>query len=253
MLQSRTLNRRKNMPAVFIHGVPDTALVWRPLLQKLERRDVVSLSLPGFGNKRPPGFDPNKDSYASWVVDQLKTIDSPIDLVGHDWGALLVTRVVSIAPNLVRSWSVGAAPLDPDYVWHDTAQIWQTPGKGEELMKNFSGEPLATGLSTQGIPIEQARKTARHIDDEMRTCILALYRSAVHVADDWFADLKHVKAPGLVMWGERDPYASAHFGERLASNTNSRFKLIPATGHWYQVERPDLVARELEEFWTKLN
>lgn len=240
------------MPAVFIHGVPDTALVWRPLLQELKRRDVICLSLPGFGNSRPAGFNPDKDSYASWIVDRLKSIDGPIDIIGHDWGALLVARVVSIAPSLVRSWSVGAAPLDPDYVWHDTAQIWQTPGKGEELMKNFAGEPLAMGLSAQGIPVEQARETARRIDDEMKTCILALYRSAVRVADDWFADLKQVKAPGLVMWGERDPYADASFGKRLAVNTHARFKLIPRAGHWYQVENPGLVARELEEFWTNM-
>lgn len=239
------------MPAVFVHGVPDTALVWRPLLERLTRRDAVCLSLPGFANMRPVAFNPDKDNYADWLVDELKKIKGPIDLVGHDWGSLLVTRAVSIAPDLVRSWSGGGAPLDPEYVWHDTAQTWQTPGKGEELMKNFSGELLAMGLSAQGIPIEQARETARLIDDEMKTCILALYRSAVRVADDWFAGLKHVKAPGLVMWGERDPYATAQFGERLAANTNSRFKLVPATGHWYQVEKPDFVARELEAFWAE--
>ena len=241
------------MPAVFVHGVPDTALVWRPLLEHLERRDVVCLSLPGFGNKRPAGFSPDKDSYAAWLVDELKKIEGPIDLVGHDWGSLLVTRAVSIGPDLVRSWSGGAAPLDRDYVWHDTAQVWQTPGKGEELMKNFTGEALAVGLSAQGIPLEQARETARHIDDEMKACILALYRSATKVADDWFADLKRVKAPGLILWGERDPYAAPRFGERLAANTKGRFTLVPGAGHWYQIEKPELVARELETFWADLS
>ncbi len=238
------------MPAVFVHGVPDTALVWQPLLQHLKRRDTVCLSLPGFGNKRPAGFIPDKDSYARWLVDELKKMKGPIDLVGHDWGALLVTRAVSIAPNLVRSWSAGAAPLDHDYVWHDTAQVWQTPGKGEELMKNFAGEALAMGLSAQGIPLEQARETARHIDHEMKTCILTLYRSAVRVADDWFADLKRVKAPSLILWGEGDPYAAARFGERLAANVKGRFTLVPGVGHWYQVEKPEFVAHQLEAFWA---
>jgi pimeloyl-ACP methyl ester carboxylesterase len=239
------------MPAVFVHGVPDTARVWQPLLAQLKRSDVVCLSLPGFGNERPVGFTPDKDSYAAWIVDQLKAIDGPIDLVGHDWGSLLVTRVVSIAPTLVRTWSGGAAPLDPDYVWHDTAQTWQTPGKGEELMKMMSAELMAPGLAAQGIPLADARETARLMDDEMKTSILALYRSATAVAADWFADLKKVSAPGLILWGENDPYAPSHFGEKLAANTKGTFKLIPGTGHWYQIEKPAVVAEALTAFWAK--
>jgi pimeloyl-ACP methyl ester carboxylesterase len=238
------------MPAVFVHGVPDTVRVWHPMLRHLKRKDTVCLALPGFGNKRPAGFNPDKDSYADWIIGELKKIEGPIDLVGHDWGSLLVTRVVSIAPDLIRTWGAGAAPLDPEYVWHDTAQIWQTPGKGEELMKMFAGEQLAVGLSTQGIPLDEARETARHIDDEMKACILTLYRSAVKVADDWFADLKRVKAPGVVLWGEHDPYAAPRFGERLAANTKARFKLMTGAKHWYQIEQPEKTAHELEAFWA---
>lgn len=238
------------MPAVFVHGVPDTTRVWQPTLKHLKRKDTICLALPGFGNKRPTGFNPDKDSYADWIIGELKRIEGPIDLIGHDWGSLLVTRVVSIAPDLIRTWSAGAAPLDPDYVWHDTAQVWQTPGKGEDLMKMFAGEPLAVGLSTQGIPLEDARETARLIDDEMKACILTLYRSATKVADDWFADLKNVKTPGLILWGEHDPYAGPRFGERLAANTKARFKLMTRAKHWYQIEQPEETAHELEAFWA---
>src|SRR5262245_707395 len=115
------------MPAVFVHGVPDTPALWQPLIAKLKRRDVVTLNLPGFGNKRPAGFQPTKEGYVDWLIKELERIDGPIDLVGHDWGALQVTRTVSLRPDLVRTWNAGAAPLHPNYVWHDTAKIWQTP------------------------------------------------------------------------------------------------------------------------------
>jgi pimeloyl-ACP methyl ester carboxylesterase len=45
------------MPAVLVHGVPDTHRVWAPLIQRLCRDDVVALSLPGFGCGVPAGFD----------------------------------------------------------------------------------------------------------------------------------------------------------------------------------------------------
>jgi pimeloyl-ACP methyl ester carboxylesterase len=239
------------MPAVFVHGVPDTARVWRPLLAALSRQDTICLALPGFGAPRPAAFNPDKDSYAAWLVAALQRIEGPIDLVGHDWGSLLATRVVSIAPDLVRSWCAGGAPLDPDYVWHDTAQTWQTPGKGEELMRIITPELMAQGLAAQGVAPELARETAAQIDDEMKSCILALYRSAQRISDDWFADLKYVKAPGLVLWGERDPYASMRFGERLAKHVGAKFTPVDS-GHWYELEQPAFVARQLQAFWAEL-
>src|SRR6202162_4432404 len=39
----------ERMPAVFVHGVPDTQQVWDAVIARLDRKDVVTLSLPGFG------------------------------------------------------------------------------------------------------------------------------------------------------------------------------------------------------------
>lgn len=52
------------MPAVLVHGAPDTHRVWRALVARLRRADVVTLSLPGFGCEIPAGFDCTKDAYA---------------------------------------------------------------------------------------------------------------------------------------------------------------------------------------------
>jgi pimeloyl-ACP methyl ester carboxylesterase len=91
------------MPAVFVHGVPDTSRVWQGVVARLPRRDVVTLSLPGFGRPTPDGFDATKEAYVSWLLDELAARPGPIDVVGHDWGGLLVVRAVSLAPDRVRS------------------------------------------------------------------------------------------------------------------------------------------------------
>lgn len=44
------------MPAVLVHGVPDTHRVWRALVGRLRRHDVFTLSLLGFGREIPSGF-----------------------------------------------------------------------------------------------------------------------------------------------------------------------------------------------------
>jgi len=71
------------------------------------------------------------------------------------------------------------------------------------------------------------------------------------VADDWFADLSKVRAPSLILWGARDPYAPVRFGERLAKNVGGTFTPVDS-GHWYELEQPDFVAAQLQAFWAGL-
>jgi pimeloyl-ACP methyl ester carboxylesterase len=66
------------MPAVFVHGVPDTPEVWEAVVSRLGRKDVVRLALPGFACPLPAGFDATKDEYVDWILAQRSTS-------GHGW------------------------------------------------------------------------------------------------------------------------------------------------------------------------
>ena len=238
------------MPAVFVHGVPDTSRVWDAVLARLDRQDIVRLSLPGFASPVPEGFSAAKEAYVDWLLASLAALPAPIDLVGHDWGALLVVRAVSLRPALARSWAAGGAPLDAEYEWHQAAKAWQTPEVGERVMEALTPEALRRALVAAGVPEADAAESSRHVDATMKRCILALYRSAVRAGSEWEGDLGRVTAPGLVLWGEKDPYAAARFGQRLAERTGARSVMFPGCSHWYQLERPDEVARELERHWA---
>jgi pimeloyl-ACP methyl ester carboxylesterase len=86
--------------------------------------DSVALSMPGFGCPRPDGFTATKDAYAQWLADALDEVAGPIDLVGHDWGALLTMRVATAFDVDLRSWSIDVANIfHPDCTWHAVARI----------------------------------------------------------------------------------------------------------------------------------
>jgi pimeloyl-ACP methyl ester carboxylesterase len=247
--QIKTSSIEATMPAVFVHGVPDTHRVWNPLLASLTRKDVVALSLPGFGCARPEGFSPIKEQYVEWLIAQLEAIPQPIDLVAHDWGALLAIRTLSLRPELARTWAVGAAPVDSTYRWHSVAALWQTPEVGERIMEALTPEALRQSLITAAVPEPNATETAAHVDATMKACILSLYRSAINVGQEWEPDLTNVPAKGLVLWGENDPYAATEFGTRLAQRTRAAFRFFPQCGHWWQLERPGEVASHLQSLW----
>jgi pimeloyl-ACP methyl ester carboxylesterase len=237
------------MPAVFVHGVPDTHRVWNAVRSHLSREDVITLSLPGFGSPLPEGFVPEKDAYAEWLIGRIGTIGQPVDLVAHDWGALLGIRALSLRPELFRTWALGAAPLDREYRWHEAAVRWQTPQVGERVMEALTAERMGAFLVAARVPAAAASETAAHVDETMKRCILALYRSAIRVAEDWDAEVENVPAGGLVLWGECDPYAAPEFGGRFADRVGAGLRVLPDCGHWWQLERPAEIASELTALW----
>ena len=134
----------RSMTVVLVHGNPETASIWDPLRAELGRDDVVALSPPGFGAPVPDGFAAHSDDYLAWLIGELEAMDGPIDLVGHDWGGGHVQRLAATRPDLIRSWVTDIAGCaDPEYVWHDMAQVWQTPDAGEEAVAGLASTPSA--------------------------------------------------------------------------------------------------------------
>lgn len=237
------------MPAVLVHGVPDTHRLWDKLRAHLRRRDILTPSLPGFGAPVPAGFDATKEAYVEWLAGEVARVGEPVDLVGHDWGSLLVQRLVSVRPDLIRTWACGDGPIDREYVWHDMAQQWQTPEVGEMIMASMTGDMLREALA--GImPPEDAQITASHVDDVMKDCILRLYRSAVRVGEEWEDSVARITRPALVLWARDDPYVAPRFAERLAERVHGELILFEGCRHWWPLERPVEAAAALERFWA---
>jgi pimeloyl-ACP methyl ester carboxylesterase len=149
---------------IFVHGVPDTPAMWEPLLGELALDEgmVRAPSLPGFTAPAPKGFSCTKDAYVDWLISEMEAAGAPVDLVGHDWGALLVIRAACLRPDLVRSWAVANALPQKDYRWHRTARIWQTPLLGEAFMSlTVSQRPSLRPAYPRHLP-ERRPRTGRH-------------------------------------------------------------------------------------------
>jgi len=214
----------------------------------------VALSLPGFGCVMPDRFEPTMESYADWLLTELERIDEPVPLVGHDWGGIFVMRAVSLRPDLVASWVTDAAgAADPRFVWHPLAKIWQTEGAGEVWMERqlaLGAAERAASLVQLGVPEEDALVMVEGFDRTMADAILALYRSAVQVHQDWGADFADISAPGLVLAPPADPFGPGHGAERSAERSGARLSRPEGTGHWWMLTHPEALATILEEFWA---
>ena len=246
------------MPAVFVHGVPETPAIWDALRSHLSRHDVTALQLPGFGCPRPAGFGATKEEYVAWLVGELEPIaaQGPIDLVGHDWGAGFVVRLVSTRVDLVRSWVCDTAGIaSQDFEWHDFAKIWQTPGEGEEFYANNLATPAderGVVFEMFGVPHDAAIALGKPLDQTMADCILALYRSAVTVGKEWAPDFHDIAAPGRVLAASDDPFVNADVNRAAAARAGATVAELEGLGHWWLLQDPARGAAALQEFWSTL-
>lgn len=250
------------MVAVFVHGNPETPVVWDPLLAELGHIDAVALHLPGFGSPVPDGFSATKEEYADWLLGEVAAIaaaDGPVDLVSHDWGGILGPFVVGQRPELFRSWASDVLGIfHPDYVWHDFAQIWQTVGAGEEFFAQTLATPPAdrvVGYEAIGIPAATGVKLVAAADELMSTSILALYRSAAQPEmARWGTMLGGCATrPGLSIVAPNDPFARGDdLGGEVAIRLGARRYVLEGQGHWWMLGDPAGGAAMLRDFWGSL-
>ncbi|MBS1878453.1 MAG: alpha/beta hydrolase [Actinobacteria bacterium] len=240
------------MPAFLVHGNPDSSRLWSRVVEHLGPygEEVVAADLPGFAAAAPAGFPRSKESYVEWIEEQLEALGGGVDLVGHDWGSLLAQRVASTRPNLVRTVACGGAAVDREYPWHPLAQVWQTPGEGERYMEEeLTDEFGIAHLVENGVPQEDAEANIWTTPHGKAT-ILALYRSAVDIGEEWQPDLERIEVPAMVIWGKDDPYVPLAFGEALATRMKGELVVLDC-GHWWPFERPEETAEALLRHWSE--
>jgi hypothetical protein len=149
--------------------------------------------------------------------------------------------------------------LIPTARWHELAQVWQTPGAGEDwIAANLkqSPEQRAAFLNEHGMEASIAARVAKGFDEAMGAFILSLYRSrrsedlAVVSADLGAAGAR----PGLAVLAAADTLVGTDEQKRRsAARAGAVVAELPGLRHWWMTEdenRPG--AEALSRFWSLL-
>jgi len=249
------------IPLVLVHGNPESAIIWGPLIGELDRADAVVLSPPGFGVPAPSDFDSSTTTYRDWLASQLELFRAPVDLVGHDWGGIHVAAVAMSRPDLIRSWASDALGVfAPDYLWHPRAQVWQEEGQGEASVQKLWGGDFEQRLavtSALGMTGRMAERVAAGMDPEMGRAVLTLLRSARQPAMAEAGRLlpSAAQRAGLALIAVDDfERASGTVAQHewAARQSGARIARLQGVGHWWPEETPAPVAEALTNFWAEL-
>jgi pimeloyl-ACP methyl ester carboxylesterase len=222
-------------PVLYVHGVPDSADLWRPFL---ERSGGIAVDLPGFGASGKPAEWPYSvagyQRFLHAFLDHLGL--ERVRLVAHDWGAV----AFGLGERVERLVAIDVVPFVPGHRWHWVARAWRTPLVGELGMGVTSSFLLRR---VGGLSPEHAALVMRHFDHGTQRAILKLYRANANGPA-----LADVHAPALVLWGEEDRYLPPALATELAGALGgpATVETVPGAGHWPWMDRQEVIDRAIE-------
>lgn len=255
-------------PLVFLHGFPDHPPTAAPFLRELARtRRVIAPWLRGYApSPRTGPYD--LDTLAGdvlalvdQVIDRVAPARGQVDLVGHDWGAVITYAVCAHAPARVRRAVTLAVPHPRTFLraLRDPAQlrrswymgVFQLPGAG--YLARVADLALIDRLWRAWSPrfrLDDARRA------ELHACLaaslpapLGYYRAMVRplatAAERVRQAGRRVETPLLQLHGADDgcilpPAADdgRYFAERA-------LEILPGRGHFLHLEDPDGISRRV--------
>lgn len=251
-------------PVLMLHGWPDTARLWRNQIPSLVDSGfrVIAPDLRGFGRSAKPGA---VESYriSESVADMAAILDDAdvesVDLVGHDWGALVAWAFALRHPDRVRSLTALSVGHPSSF---DSAGLAQLQASWYRLLFQFDvAEELLSGNDwaffrrlTGGHP-----ETHEWIANLSRpgglTSSLAWYRANSHPRRLLAPrrPLPDCQAPTLGVWSDRDfaltERQMAESEKHVAAEWE--YHRIEGASHWIPLDAPDQLNSLLVEWLAR--
>ena len=257
--------RRRTTPTLLLHGVPQTADVWRDLIPQLATdRIVLAPDLKGLGRSEAREPYDAGTLVAELAALVLHEVDGPVDVVGHDWGGSLAIGLASHRPELVRRLVVISAPyrkVDLKRAFH--MPLMALPGLPEVGFR-LAGEHLVRTMFRRawgsGTPLDEEQLRAyveAYTPPHRVSAMLAYYRAAIRgrlrhaIGGKGGGARRRVTAErSLVIWGTADPAMPMSVGEAAHRDlgANATMLTLPGVGHFGVDEAPDVVLPAITEF-----
>ena len=279
-LSCRAAGERGRPTLVFLHGFPEAAFVWDPLLEHFAARGwrCVAPNLRGFEKStRPAEVEQYRPKHlVQDVAALIETLGAPIEcLVAHDWGGAVAWSLANRLPRLTRRLAIVNSPHPGTFlrelnhnpkqqsasaymnflVRPDAERLLREDGY-RRLFDFFTKGDSATWMT------DALKAQYRAVWDESLEGGCNYYRAsplrpprdgdAAAAAVDLPREALTVTLPTLVLWGMNDVALGPELVDGLDEYVpDLTLRKIDAASHWIIHEQPALVAGELERFLAR--
>jgi pimeloyl-ACP methyl ester carboxylesterase len=242
---------KSGRPVLLLHGFPQSSGEWAAQLPALAAAGyrAVAADQRGYSpGARPGGVEPYAIDHL--VGDVLAMCDElgaeTVDLVGHDWGAIVAWAVATRHPQRLRSLTAVSVPHP-----HAFADAYESPASRQREMSAYievfrapdgSGERMLGDLAGMfrhvGLPADAAdAHAAVHAEAGGLTSALNWYR-ATHPTK--MRGYPNATVPTLFVWSTQDPAISREAADACVRYVDGPFQyeILDGIDHWI----PELAA-----------
>lgn len=233
----------KTRRIVLIHGWGASTTKLAPLAKQLRKSGwIVFLpKLPGF-DVSPPPHDWGVGEYAQFVLEKSKKrfAGKKFVVFGHSFGGRIAIKITTDHPSevdgivLCATGGISRANIIKRFVFAILASA------GRRL---FSG---TTGIWWRRLLYKLARE---HDYEKASERMKEIFRKII--AEDLKPAVYSIKAPMLVLWGDRDnmtPVDDAYWIQQV--NKRSKLVVFENEGHRLPYDQPEKIAEEINK-WVK--
>jgi pimeloyl-ACP methyl ester carboxylesterase len=216
---------------VLVHGIGVSHRYLTRLHRALaQSADTYSIDLPGFGGTPKPKKQLSVEEYTAFILAVLDDagVEQNCVFVGHSMGTQFAVEAAILDPGRFSHVVLMGPVVDPKRR-QPVLQAWDL----------FLDGLLAESLTSNWIVFT----------DYVR-CGLRWYLKELPVMLGYAIEdrVAKVKAPVLVLRGERDPVAKAEWGRALAEQAGGQLAEIPGCGHVAQHLATEQVAEVIRTF-----
>lgn len=232
---------------VFLHYWGGSSRTWGPVLDRLPKRDTLTVDWRGWGRSRDLSGPYTLQQLADDLIAVLAEAEvTDYVLVGHSMGGKVAQLVAGTRPTGLRGIVlVGSAPATP----HEMI----TPDYQEALSHAYDSEDSVADardhvLTATGLPPHLAQQV---VADSLASAEGARTEWPLNgIAEDITERTAAITVPALVVAGAHDRVEPA---EVLRDNLvpfldRAEFQIIPATGHLIPLEAPAPLAETITAF-----
>ncbi|EPZ18110.1 alpha/beta fold hydrolase [Mycobacteroides abscessus] len=249
---------------LLIHGMAGSSQTWRAILPELAKKyRVIAPDLLGHGSSAKPRTDYSLGAFAVGLRDLLDELGvASATVVGHSLGGGIAMQFLYQHPTYCRRLVlISSGGLGPDVGW--ILRLLSAPG-AEFVMPLIApthilaaGNFLRTRLSALGLQSPRGAEIwnaySSFADPQTREAFLRTLRSVVDYRGQSVNALNRLSLrqdlPTLMIWGENDDIIPVdHAYTALQARPGCRLEVLPAVGHFAQVEAPTQVVRLVDDF-----
>ncbi|MDP9813475.1 pimeloyl-ACP methyl ester carboxylesterase [Rhizobium tibeticum] len=251
---------------LFLHGFPETLLVWKDIATELAKDyEVHAIDWPGYGlssRPEPIKFSYSPRDYADVLAAYIKAarIDrSKLTIYATDIGSLPALLAAIAEPDIAETIVVGDfAPFNrPEYMYESLQNLKSEPAASKTRMHmNETSAEILANTYRRGLPREKQFDLPAEVLKDMTkgwghggiTSADAFYHYYLHFTRDQDyleAHLAELKTPVKVVWGENDLYIKKAMGEEFSRRTGAPLNVLPGIGHYPHLQTPQDTVAEI--------